>query len=226
MEEWWSYAISDFLLFSPRTYYRLYELYNRAVWPAHVLAIAFAVGILFLLRRGTPMRNRCVTAALVVSWLWIAWGFHYTRYSTINWPVVYVAVIFAVEAIALLLAGVVGGELMYKPGGDLPGWVGLILFVFACIAYPLIGIWSGREWVQIEIFGLAPDPTAVGTAGLLMLARARLRFALLLIPLLWCAFTALTLYALEASEALVPAIAATIALATGFYSAFRPTRAA
>jgi hypothetical protein len=191
MEEWWSYAISDFLLFSPRTYYRLHELYNRAVWPAHILAIAFAVGILFLLRRGTPMRNRCVTAALVVSWLWIAWGFHYTRYATINWAAVYVAVVFAVEAIALLLAGVVGGELMYKPGGDLPGWVGLILFVLACIGYPLIGIWSGREWVQAEIFGLAPDPTAVGTAGLLMLARARLRFALLLIPLLWCAFAAL-----------------------------------
>jgi hypothetical protein len=43
--------------------------------------------------------------------------------------------------------------------------------------------------------------------------------------LLWCGFAALTLYALGAPEALVPAVAATIALATGFYSAFRPARA-
>jgi hypothetical protein len=27
MSEWWSYSLSDFLLFSPRTYYRLFDLY-------------------------------------------------------------------------------------------------------------------------------------------------------------------------------------------------------
>ena len=33
MSEWWTYSLSDFLLFSPRTYYRLFELYNLAIWP-------------------------------------------------------------------------------------------------------------------------------------------------------------------------------------------------
>ena len=28
MSEWWTYRLSNFLLFSPRTYYRLFELYN------------------------------------------------------------------------------------------------------------------------------------------------------------------------------------------------------
>ena len=36
--EWWTYSLSDLLLFSPRTYYRLFELYNEAVWPMHVAA--------------------------------------------------------------------------------------------------------------------------------------------------------------------------------------------
>ena len=33
MSEWWTYHLSDFLLFAPRTYYRLFELYNAAIWP-------------------------------------------------------------------------------------------------------------------------------------------------------------------------------------------------
>ena len=34
MPEWWTYSLSDFLMFSPRTYYRLFELHNAAIWPA------------------------------------------------------------------------------------------------------------------------------------------------------------------------------------------------
>ena len=36
MSEWWTYTLSDFLLFSPRTYYRLFELYNDEIWPAQI----------------------------------------------------------------------------------------------------------------------------------------------------------------------------------------------
>ena len=31
--EWWSYASRDFLLFSPRVYWRMFELHNEALWP-------------------------------------------------------------------------------------------------------------------------------------------------------------------------------------------------
>ena len=30
MSEWWTYRLTDFLLFSPRTYDRLFELYNAS----------------------------------------------------------------------------------------------------------------------------------------------------------------------------------------------------
>ena len=29
----WSYRLSDFLLFSPRVYWRMFELHNAALWP-------------------------------------------------------------------------------------------------------------------------------------------------------------------------------------------------
>ena len=40
MSEWWSYSPSDFLLFSARTYYRLFEIHNAALWPAGSPVIA------------------------------------------------------------------------------------------------------------------------------------------------------------------------------------------
>ena len=45
MSEWWTYTLSDFLLFSPRTYYRLLELYNLATWPAQFAGGAIGLAI-------------------------------------------------------------------------------------------------------------------------------------------------------------------------------------
>ena len=39
MSEWWTYSLSSFLLFSARTYYRLFELYNAEVWPLQIVTL-------------------------------------------------------------------------------------------------------------------------------------------------------------------------------------------
>src|SRR5258707_15614550 len=49
MSEWWTYRLTSFLLFSPRTYYRLLELYNLAIWPAQLAGAAIGVAIVALL---------------------------------------------------------------------------------------------------------------------------------------------------------------------------------
>src|SRR5215213_7179958 len=69
MSEWWTYSLSDFLLFSPRTYYRLFELYNLAIWPAQLLALALGVLILALLRPGRVWKGRVVATLLAACWL-------------------------------------------------------------------------------------------------------------------------------------------------------------
>ena len=43
MAEWLTYSLTDFLLFSPQIYFRLFELYNRAVWPAQIPAVGLGV---------------------------------------------------------------------------------------------------------------------------------------------------------------------------------------
>jgi len=64
MSEWWTYSLSDFLLFSPRTYYRLFELYNVAIWPLQIVGLALGVAIVGLLLRDVAWRGRAIAAAL------------------------------------------------------------------------------------------------------------------------------------------------------------------
>ena len=51
MSEWWTYSLSSFLLFSARTYYRLFELYNLDVWPLQIVTLALGLVILVLVWR-------------------------------------------------------------------------------------------------------------------------------------------------------------------------------
>jgi hypothetical protein len=203
MSEWWTYSLTDFLLFSSRTYYRLFELYNAAVWPAHIAALAIALALLASVYRRD---GRAVAALLAVVWLWIAVAFHLQRYATINWAALYVAPLFVLQALLLAWTGVARNRLDAAPAAP-----GLALLAFALFVQPLIGPLLGRSWMQAEIFGLAPDPTAVATLGVLLLSR-RPHWHLLAIPLLWCAFTGLTLQAMEAPDALVTPGAALLAL--------------
>jgi len=107
----------------------------------------------------------------------------------------------------LLWAGVVRGRLAFdrRPAG-------LLIFLFALVVQPLIGPLLGRQWSQVEIFGVAPDPTAIATLGLLLLATGRVRWELIAVPLSWCAISAATLLAMKAPDAWIPLVAAVLVL--------------
>lgn len=212
MSEWWTYSLSDFLLFSPHTYYRLFELYNAAIWPAQILALALAVAILVLLRGRGIWQGRIIAALLAAAWLWVAWAYLLERYDTINWAARYFAIGFAIEALLLIAAGLLLGRLRFRPAASVTSCLGLGLFLFALVLQPLIGPLVGRQWTQLEIFGVAPDPTVVGTLGLLLTAAGRAVWLLLVIPLLWCAVSSLTLWAMASPDALVVPAAAVFVL--------------
>ena len=210
MSEWWTYTLSDFLLFSSRTYYRLFEIYNAAIWPAQVAGILLGVGILaLLLLRGAP-RGRSIAAILAACWLFVAIAFHAHRYATINWAAVPFAWASGVEAALLAWVGIVRGKISVDPPSDPPGRGGLAIFLFALLLEPAVGPLLGRGWKGIEIFGTAPDPTAIATLGILLLARVRHRWLLMAIPGIWCAISGATLLALKAPDFWVPPVAAAV----------------
>jgi hypothetical protein len=208
MSEWWTYSLSDFLMFSSRSYYRLIESYNAAIWPAHFLALV--VGVIMLGAIARPRQNLQRSAALVLAaaWGWVAWAYQLERYAEINTAAPYFAAAFAVQALLLCW-------LVFKPGNAAPapqrvalGMTGLAIF-----AYPLLALARDNgEWRQAEVFGIVPDPTVVATLGMLLAWRAPAIFWL--IPVSWCLVSGATLMELKIGHAwLLPALALTAVLA-------------
>lgn len=200
MQEWWSYTLSDFLLFSPRTYYRMIERHNVAVWPAQLLTTAIGIGILVGLRRPSPRQGRSIAGVLALLWMWVAWAFLLQRYATINWAIEYVVPLFVLEALLLVRFGVIGGKLSFAVGPEPRARLGAALFVLAILVYPALALILGKPWKQAEVFGVTPDPTVVGTVGLLLLTNSRLRWGLFPVPLVWCGITAATHWAMSAQS--------------------------
>jgi hypothetical protein len=212
MSEWWTYSPSDFLLFSPRVYYRLFELHNEALWPAQILTLALGLVILWLMLRPTQRGDRVIFASLGALWVWIAWAFLWERYATINWASVYVAPFFAGQGLTLLWVGAVRGRLSFGPTRNAPHLIGSALFAFSLVVYPLLAPLMGRPWLASEVFGIAPDPTAAATLAVLAVAR-KPPIWLLIIPALWCALSGTILRIMQAGDFFIPPAVALAALA-------------
>ena len=210
MSQWWTYSLSDFLMFSARTYFRLLELYNRAVWPAHLAAAAAGIAIVVCALRGGARAGRIAALLLALCWLWVGWAFHAQRYATINSAAPYFAGGFAVQGLLLLWTGAVRRhELLGGASGR--ARLGGVLLLLAVLGYPLLAPATGRPWLQAELFGIAPDPTAAATLGFLLLSR-RAGWPCWIVPLLWCAISGATLWTMHAPAAWVLPLIALLAL--------------
>lgn len=198
MSEWWTYSLSDLLMFSPRTFRRLFELANADLWPLQLATAAAGACVAWAAWRDRP---RAARWALAIVWAAVAWGFFVRHYASIHWAAPAMAGAFALQAV--LLASLPGSR------GDRRA--GLALIAFGLVLQPLIGpLLLGRPWMQVEVFGVAPDPTVTVTLGV-MAWQATSRWALLLwpIPLAWCAVGWATLWTMGDPDAWVmPAVAA------------------
>lgn len=230
MSEWWTYRLSSFLLFSPRTYRRLFELYNAEVWPLHLVAVGLGLVMLYAIVRRTGQAPRVACALLGAGWLWVAWAFHWQRYASINWAATWFAAAFALQGLLLLGTAASARGIALRPRGAARGF-GLALLVWALALHPLLDVALGRAWLQAQVFGLAPDPTALGTLGVLLALCAAdapagvphphrepslrpwrwLWRTLWVVPLLWCLLSAATLWPMRAPDALLLPAAAALA---------------
>lgn len=186
MAEWWSYTVADFLMYAPRTWYRLVERYNESAWPFHLLMLVVGLGITAMVARPRPLAAFTVLPALALAWAWVAIAFLWRHYAGISTGGRYFAVAFMVEALLLAPAGIRSTLTFEPPGTRVSAWFGLGLLLVAVVWYPVAALLSGRGPAGAEVFGIMPDPTAIGTIGVLFAARGRWRYALLVVPVLWC----------------------------------------
>jgi len=213
LTEWWTYRIDSFLLFSARTYQRLIESTNTDVWPLQMVTLMAGMGLLLWLGRPhSQRRDRVVFVLLALAWAWVAWDFLHRRFATINWAADYAALLFALQAVALLWVGVSRGGRVRRRKLSPTDPVAILLIVLGVIVYPLLAPMLGRPWVQAEVFAVAPDPTVITTLGFLLLAEPPRRL-LIVVPVLWCLFHGALLWGLRAGQAWVPPAVALLAVA-------------
>jgi hypothetical protein len=161
----------------------VFGAYNQALWPAAVLTwLLTAVAIATLYRRG-PSASRLVAAILAFHWGWAGMAYHLVFFRSINPAATLFGAVFVLQAALFLWRGVLGSQLSFQPTSSFWGRVGGALIAYSLL-YPALGLALGLAYPRFPSFGV-PCPTAILTAGLLMLAPRREVRLLSAIPVLW-----------------------------------------
>lgn len=218
MAEWSTYSLSDFLLFAPRTYWRLFELMNEALWPAQVLGVLLGAALIALARIGGPGPARAAAILLAIAWISVTWFFFLERYAPINWAAEYMAWGFAAQAVLLVAAAAPRGFLAFALPPSARVRIGRAMIYAAVLLYPALAGIVGREWRQAEIFGFSPDATALAALGVALLMPGRARALLMPLPVIWCLVGGATLYTMKAPEWPLLPIAALMAMVASLKS--------
>jgi hypothetical protein len=166
MSEWWTYGLSDFLMFSPQAYWSLVARYNGAWWPAQGLAVAVGIAVLVLVRGRQPFARTAVLPLLAAGWAWVGWAFYWQHYSEIFLAAPHVAAACAGQSLLLFIAALLPAAGAKEPPPSVRG-AGVVL-VGAALLYPLLAGLAGRGWGAAEVIGFMPDPTALATFGALL----------------------------------------------------------
>lgn len=210
-----SYNLSDFLLFSDETYWRLFERAN-AEQPLFPL-IGSGIGLLALLAALWPRPALTRTAALLsgLTMLWVAIAFLWSLFRPINPAMDALAPAWLLGGLLLILFAFFGT----RSGEGRASFIPAVLILTALFLYPGLALFQGQPLSGVEFIGVAPDPTAIVALALALLA-ARLwtRLLLFLIPAVWLLWSALTLHTLGAAAWTVPALAVLLGLLGVFRS--------
>jgi Family of unknown function (DUF6064) len=170
--------------FTADVYLSLFETYNSTIWPAQVVAYGLGMLAVFLTLRPLAAGGRIVFGVLSTFWLWNGIAYHLMYFLQINFAALGFAVLFMLQG-ALFAAIAIGGRRSFRFRPDVLGWSGLIICLFALVAYPVLGWLAGHGWPRVAAFGVAPAPTVIFTFGMLLMLEGRVPLYLAVVPLLW-----------------------------------------
>ena len=157
MTEWWTYGLSDFLMFSPEAYWRLVARHNAAWWPAQAAGVAASAALPLLLHKGFA---RAALVLLALAWAWVGWSFHVRHYAEIFLAAPWLGAACGIQA--LLLAAAAFLPRTRAAAADRATVAAHVLLALALL-HPLLAPATGHPLAEAEVFGFMPDPTALAT---------------------------------------------------------------
>ncbi len=199
------------LPFTAEVFFSVFEQYNRAIWPAQIIAYGLGLAAVLLTLRPVPGGDRFTGAILAAAWAWIGGVYYLMHLDTIDFAAPVFGALFVIQAFLLAWTGAVRGRLAFRARspkrcsvGDVRaeafGWIGLGLMVYAMAPYPVIGWLAGHGWPSAPLFGVAPCPTTIFTIGLLLLTEGRTPLHLVVIPVLVSLYCGMAAWLLNLPE--------------------------
>jgi hypothetical protein len=173
------------LPFTLEQFLDVFAAYNKAIWPAQILAYVLgAIAVAALFRKGRAS-DRVISTVLGLMWLSTGVLYHGVFFSSVNKAAFAFGALFVVEGVALLYTGVVRDGLRFAIIYGFRAVIGAGFILYASLIYPLIGVATGHFWSALPMFGVAPCPVTIFTFGLLLMTTGRFSYWLLVIPFIW-----------------------------------------
>ena len=195
------------LPFTIDQFFGVFEQYNQAIWPIHIVAYMLGIAAIILTVKKTRYSDQAISVILASFWAWMGIVYHLMYFRTINGAALGFGVLFIIQAIVWLLFGVIRPKLAFQLNTNPYALTGILLIVYAMLIYPLLGTLLGHGYPRSPSFGAAPCPTTIFSFGLLLLTSAKVPKSVLLIPFLWAllGFTASFLLGVREDSGLVVA---------------------
>lgn len=173
------------LPFTIEQFLQLFEVYNRAIWPAQLIAYLLGISALLLIFRSNSQSDTFINVILAMFWVWMGAVYHILFFSGINPVATIFGILFILQGILFVALNFTEQKLQFVFRIDLYGLIGTLFILYAMVVYPLLGHAFGHIYPQSPVFGVAPCPTTIFTFGLLLLTKGRIPYWILIIPGLW-----------------------------------------
>lgn len=170
--------------FTAEQFLRIFESYNRAVYPAQWVLILLALAAVLLAINLRPYSSRLIAVLLAALWAWTGIAYHLAFFTIINNAAYLFGLLFVAQAALFLLTGLLRGKLVFRAKLNVAGVIGGLLVVFALLLYPALGLLSGHVYPRSPTFG-TPCPVTIFTFGLLLWTDRGVPLYLLMIPFVW-----------------------------------------
>ena len=190
----------------------LFEQYNRAIWPAQIIALAIGIALIALAFRPIRGGGRVIGLGLAAAWAWTGWVFHLGYLAPMDFSAPVYGAAFLLQAALLAWTLGIRRGVTFRFNADAAGLAGACFLAYGMIAYPAIAGFAADGWTSARLFGVAPGPTAMVTLGLLLMTKGRTPLHLTIVPLLWCLAGGATAWFLGVAEDLMLLPAAIVAL--------------
>lgn len=165
-------------------FFRLIAQYNQSIYPLQIFL--FILGLLAFVFIHLKQSKKNTYTSIILCILWLFSGIFYflmylPEYSQMGY---FYGSLFILQGLFFFYEASFRNNLSFgfqKSAKDITAYIIILTGLFA---YPLVGIVSGHNILEIMTLG-QPGPTAIFTLGFLMLGTKRNPLYLVLIPSLW-----------------------------------------